>query len=450
MYALSTLPHSPLSFSSDFWFLNQKFEYMFSIIIKGQRNPNDIEFVKLTMVFYKTGHNRVYKVLYITGPYSDWQKDKQCFTPNSADNISKNSLLQKEKLKYLKIAEKWEYAGKNWIPIELAHYFDKRNGVLDKYTSVSEVIRQVELEIAKRIRIRNGREFDNRRNARTFQYLHNCLEHFTLSKYRKLFTNYSFRDITESFIEDFIIYSKREGAKNGNRGGVFNKLHMLYKIVEYAQKKKLYNVNLGVFDKFKTYMKESPVLTKAVSHEVMMRIEQVDRSILKKCEYLYLDMFLFSYYAGGMSGIDICYLERHMINGDCLKYERIKTDKICRVILTEKALAMIEKYRPHAYMNYLFPVFKLKNMPQHKMYGRVNYITQAVSQTMEKICAELGISHHITWSTARSSFICKMLDEGYHIYQVAEMTGNSPMAIYKHYYGITNREEIRNTINEIF
>lgn len=420
---------------------------MFSIIIKGERNLQDIELVKLTIVFYKTGYPRVPKVLYITGAYADWQKDKQCFVPNSAENISKNSLLQKEKLKYLRIAEKWECSGKNWIPIELAHCFDKKNGVLDKYTSVSEIIKQIEKEIAERIRIRNGREFDNRRNARTFQYLHNCLERFTLSKYRKTFLNYSFRDITEKFIEDFIIYSKREGAKNGNRGGVFYKLHMLYKIVEYAQKKKLYNVNLGAFDKFKTYMKESPVVTKAVSHEIIMKIEQVDRSILKKCEHLYLDLFLFSYYAGGMSGIDICYLERNMINGDSLKYERIKTDKICRVILTEKALALIEKYKPLAYMNYLFPIFKLKNMSQHKMYTRVNYTTRMVAETLRKVCAELGINHPITWSTARSSFICKMLDEGYHIYQVAEMTGNSPMAIYKHYYGITNREDIRQKMN---
>ena len=322
---------------------------MFSIIIKGERNPNNIEFVKLTMVFYKTGYPRLPKVLYITGPYSDWQKVKQCFNPNSADNISKNSLLQKKKLKYLKIAEMWECAGKNWIPIELAHYFDTNKVVLDRYTSVSEIIKQVEQETAERTRIRNGREFDSRRNARTFQHLHNCLERFTQTKYRKSFANYFFRDITEKFIEDFIIYSKREGAKNGTRGGVFNKLHILYKIVEHAQKKKLYNVNLDVFNKFKSYMTE----------------------------------------------------------------------------------------------------FKLKNMPQHKMYTRVNYINHMVADTMQKVCAELGIPHHITWGTARSSFICKMLDEGYHIYQVAEMTGNSPITIYKHYYGITNREKIKSHLNHV-
>lgn len=78
---------------------------MFSIIIKGERNLQDIELVKITIVFYKTGYPRVPKV-FITGAYADWQKDKQCFVPNSAENISKNSLLQIEKLKCLKIAEK--------------------------------------------------------------------------------------------------------------------------------------------------------------------------------------------------------------------------------------------------------------------------------------------------------------------------------------------------------
>ncbi len=423
---------------------------MFSITIKGERNPQQIELVKLTMVFYKTGYNRIPKVLYITGAYSDWQKEKQYFIPNSADNISKNSLLQKEKLKYLKVAEKWECAGKNWIPLELAHYFDKQPATLGKYTSVSEVIKQIEQESAGRTRIRNGREFNNERNGRTYRYLHSSLEKFTQAKYRKPFTNYSFRDITEKFIEDFIVHTKREGAKNGNRGGLFNKLHLLYKVVEYAQKKRLYNVNLDVFDKFKTYMKESPVVTKAVSHEVIRQIEQVDRSILRRCEHLYLDLFLFSYYAGGMSGIDICYLRRDMVVGDTIRYERIKTDKVCRVILTEKALAIIEKYRTLASMDYLFPVFKWRSRSQCQMYDRVTYINAKVAQTMRKVCAHLGIPHHITWGTARSSFICKMLDEGYHIYQVAEMTGNSPMTIYKHYYGITDRQSIRDGMERLF
>ena len=43
-----------------------------------------------------------------------------------------------------------------------------------------------------------------------------------------------------------------------------------------------------------------------------------------------------------------------------------------------------------------------------------------------------------------------MLDEGYTPTQVAEQTGNSPATIYKHYYAITNPEEVRAKMNRIF
>lgn len=88
-------------------------------------------------------------------------------------------------------------------------------------------------------------------------------------------------------------------------------------------------------------------------------------------------------------------------------------------------------------------------MSQQHMYNRVNYVSHMVNQTLQKVCVGLEINHHMTWGTARSSFIAKMLDEGCHAYQIAEMTGNSPMTIYKHYYGITNREEIRDRLNDI-
>lgn len=423
---------------------------MFSIIIKGERNPKNIELVKLKMIFYKTGHVRAEKVLCVTGFYSDWQKDKQRFIPNSADNISKNSLLQKEKLKYLKVAEKWEYSGKNWIPVEWSHFYDQEKEIQNRYTTVSDIIDQM-IEInMKRIRIRNGRTFTCESAATKLKYLKSSLERFVKNKYRREFSKLQFRDIDEKFLCEYVIHEKQRGAKNGNRGGVCSKLHVLHDVVELAQKKKLFNVNLDAFDCVKNQMQQTRVVTKAVSHETIMKIEQVDRSILRKCEHLYLDLFLFSYYAGGMSGIDICFLERHSIKGDVIEYERIKSDKRARVILTDKAVAMMKKYRKLSYMNFVFPVFKRKDMSQRHMYDRVGYLNLMVGRTVRKVCAELGIKEHITWGTARSSFITKMLDEGYNVYQVAEMTGNSPATIYKNYYGITNRDCLKEGFNAIF
>ncbi len=37
---------------------------MFSVNIKGHRDPNNIEWVKLELIFYKSGYARVPKVLH--------------------------------------------------------------------------------------------------------------------------------------------------------------------------------------------------------------------------------------------------------------------------------------------------------------------------------------------------------------------------------------------------
>jgi len=55
----------------------------------------------------------------------------------------------------------------------------------------------------------------------------------------------------------------------------------------------------------------------------------------------------------------------------------------------------------------------------------------------------------ITWSTARSSFISRMVDEGYHPLQIAEQVGNSPNTIYKHYYTNTQREKVKEHMNRV-
>ena len=43
-----------------------------------------------------------------------------------------------------------------------------------------------------------------------------------------------------------------------------------------------------------------------------------------------------------------------------------------------------------------------------------------------------------------------MIDEGFHPLQVAELAGNSPQTIYRHYYTISDKEKMRNSMNKIF
>ncbi|MCC8173160.1 MAG: hypothetical protein LIO65_01825 [Odoribacter sp.] len=94
------------------------------------------------------------------------------------------------------------------------------------------------------------------------------------------------------------------------------------------------------------------------------------------------------------------------------------------MILTDKAIKIIEKYKNQGQFNYVFPVFK-KEKTLSSMLRRAKWMNLSLNKTLEKVCAELGIPK-ITWGAARSSFISRMLDHGYTPTQVAEPTGNLP------------------------
>ena len=62
----------------------------------------------------------------------------------------------------------------------------------------------------------------------------------------------------------------------------------------------------------------------------------------------------------------------------------------------------------------------------------------------------LHIKDKVTWYSARSSFISRMVDAGNNPYVIAEMADNSLLTIYKHYYKNTRREGIKREMESIF
>ena len=82
--------------------------------------------------------------------------------------------------------------------------------------------------------------------------------------------------------------------------------------------------------------------------------------------------------------------------------------------------------------------------------GRVTSFSFKLALTLAKACRLLKIKEKLTWYSARASFITRMVDQGYSPYVVAEMAGNSPMVIYKHYYKNTQGDEILKQMNSIF
>ena len=425
---------------------------MYTINIKGKPNPKDPSMVKLEMIFFKTNYPRVTKVVNVTGLLADWDAKSQSFRVGSAEATAKNKLLFDLKTKYYHKADDWEIEERNWSPVQLSHAFDEIEQVQSevKVLSVLQTINILEERFRIKKRIKNGQIMDSKGTVKGYVNLRKVLTIFVSEKYGKTFSSYFFQDITEQFLLDLAFWIKEQGIKNGNKGGLPQKLRLLRAVCNYANKLGMYGVNMAAFECLGNDIKWPETTSKAISAKSMNKIAAIDRTLLTKREQLHLDLFLFSYYTGGMANVDVCNLTWDCIQDDKIIYERIKFPKTAKPILLQKSRDIINRYKGLGYGNYVFPVFTHKHTTSEKRRYRVNEISTKLRITLSKICKMLRIKENVTWYSARGSFISKMVDAGNNPYVVAEMAGNSPLTIYKHYYKNTRREEIKREMESIF
>lgn len=425
---------------------------MYTINIRGKQNPKDQKMVKLEMIFFKTGYARVPKVLNITGLLKDWDVKSQSFRVGSAEATTKNKLLFDLRTKYLHVADTWEAEERNWSPVQLAHCFDEIKAAQPevKVKSVLQMIDYLETRFKEKKRVKNNQVIDSSNNAKKYAELRKVMQAFTKEKYGKAFSSYFFTDITEQFLLDLAFWIKEQGIREGNKGGLTSKLRRLRAVCNYAKKQEMYGVNMDAFECLGDDLKWPETTSKAVSDKVIDKIANIDRTLFSKKEQLHLDLFLFSYYTGGMANVDVCNLTWDLVQEDRIVYERIKFPKTAKPVLLKKAKEIMNKYKGTGYENYVFPVFTHKHTTTTKKTTRVKQLSSRLSQTLTKACRMLRIKENITWYSARGSFISKMVDAGNNPYVVAEMAGNSPLTIYKHYYKNTKRDEIKKQMEQIF
>lgn len=425
----------------------------YSIHIKGVRDEEDSKMIKLQLIFYKTGYNRVPKAITVTGLSKNWDQKSESFVGTNNGSITKNQILLDLKNKYINVVEEWEKEGRNWSPIEWSHCFeqeDKAKVPEVKVKSVLQMIDSLEEKFMNKKRIKNGQVIDSIPNAKKYGQMRRILQEFTKEKYNRALSTYYFKDITETFLLDFAFSIKEKGIKNGNRAGLTSKLRLLRAICNVAVKEGMYGASIEIFKCLGNDINIPETNSKAVADTTIAKIENIDRTLFTKKEQMYLDLFLFSYYSGGMANIDVCYLTWDSIQEDRIVYERIKFPKTAKPILLKKAKAILDKYKGTGIENFVFPIFTVKHVTSKQKNKRVCKVTEKTNKALAKACKLFHIEEHITWYSARGSFISKMVDAGNNPYIVAEMAGNSPMTIYKHYYKNTKRDELKTAMEEMF
>lgn len=276
--------------------------------------------------------------LNIPGLLKGWDVKSQSFRVGSADSSTKNKLLFNLRTRYLHVTQTWKAEERNWSPVELSRCFDEvRLSKPDvKVKSVQQMIESLEEKFMAKKRVKHKQIVDSTPNARIYRHLKKELQTFTREKYGCAFSSYFFADINEAFLLDLSFWIKKKGIRHGNKGNLTSKLRRLCAVCHYAQKAGMYGVNMDAFLCLGDDVKWDETTSKAVSDRIIERIAGIDRTLFTPKEQLHLDLFLFSYYTGGMANTDVCNLTWDSVQSDRIINERIKFPKTAQACASGK------------------------------------------------------------------------------------------------------------------
>lgn len=178
---------------------------------------------------------------------------------------------------------------------------------------------------------------------------------------------------------------------------------------------------------------------RAISRDELRHLESLEPSTER--QRLAKDVFLFSFYGGGINFVDLAQLRWRDLsietldtkNFQRLNYMRQKTGGKFSIRLLPPAAAVIAAYRYHTYatpFSYIFPILDLsKHVSQAQIKNRLHKVLGQVNKDL-KILGELAqISIPLTTYVARHSFATTLKQAGTQTSIISQAMGHKSEAV---------------------
>ena len=176
--------------------------------------------------------------------------------------------------------------------------------------------------------------------------------------------------------------------------------------------------------------------------KIALRTEQI-RAILDyqpetKEEQQAKDIWVFSYFCGGMNINDICRLTRSNIQNDLLTFQRHKTRDTSgrtgmptQIILQPEAKDVLN--RQLVLGEYIFPVL-IPGLSEEQTVKSIQQFTKTTNKYLKRIGKKLGIAR-LTTQTARHSFATTLMNNGVPVAFISKSMGHSNIKTTENYLG---------------
>lgn len=336
----------------------------------------------------------------------------------------------------LMIAEKLKAYNSTIIELKATNQDFTSTSLVDKVDGGNSLVRKTvnDLFVEHLQRLENEKR---RGYMLSVRYVYNSLVNFNKH------LNIPFSEIDVAWLKRYESWLRSRGVSQNTIGIHFRTLRVLYNLAieEKAVKEELYP-----FKSFKVSKLHEETAKRALSKENVERII----SFKPTDDYMRfaIDLFAFTYYAGGINLTDIANLTESNIIADKLIYKRQKTGKLIKIPIQEKAKLLIEKYRTPD-NPYLFPIFSTLHKTEAQKKFRIHKVMAKVNKRLKIIGKELGIPIILTTYVARHSQATVMKRAGVSTAVIREIMGHSSERVTQIYLDSFDNEQVDNALKSL-
>lgn len=153
------------------------------------------------------------------------------------------------------------------------------------------------------------------------------------------------------------------------------------------------------------------------------------------------DFWCLSYLCDGINIQDLCLLKYEYIKGNRIVYERSKTGKIRKILITNEIKELIDKYGQGG-NGYIFPVLNEGKTPERRKQ-LVQLFVHWINDHMKEIGKKLKIDIPVTTYVARHSYASQLLRSGISISAISKKMHDGNIKTTMNYLSdLTDQQEI--------
>ena len=255
--------------------------------------------------------------------------------------------------------------------------------------------------------------------------------------------NISFMDINMNWLKDYETWLRQKNYGENSIGIRFRTFRVLYNI---AIEKGIVKSEHYPFKTYKVAKLHMETIKRAISKQDIKKI--IDYKTKDVYTQLSIDIFLFSYFCGGINFKDIAYLTRENVIDNKLVYFRKKTKKLIRLPLNDNAMKIINKYDVPNCL-YLFPIFNDKHITELQKANRLHKVLSIVNARLKRIGKELNLPIKLTTYVARHSFATVLKKAGVSTAIISESLGHTSEKTTQIYLDSFDNEQIETAMGNL-